>query len=49
VFVAVDILLIILAIFLPPVSVFLKRGCDIHLLINIRTFPHTLASSSNQI
>ncbi|ELR18797.1 vacuolar ATP synthase subunit F, putative [Acanthamoeba castellanii str. Neff] len=31
----VDILLIILAIFLPPVSVFLKRGCDIHLLINI--------------
>ncbi|ELR18793.1 uncharacterized protein ACA1_150550 [Acanthamoeba castellanii str. Neff] len=31
----VDILLIILAIFLPPVSVFLKRGCDIHLLLNI--------------
>jgi hypothetical protein len=33
---AVDILLIILAIFLPPVSVFLKRGCDIHLLVSYR-------------
>ena len=29
------ILLIILAILLPPVAVFLKRGADVHLLINI--------------
>ncbi|KAL0489493.1 hypothetical protein AKO1_010480 [Acrasis kona] len=30
-----QILLIILAIFLPPVAVFLKRGCGVDLLINI--------------
>jgi uncharacterized membrane protein YqaE (UPF0057 family) len=29
------ILLIILAILLPPVAVFLKKGADINLLINI--------------
>ncbi len=29
------ILLIILAIFLPPIAVLLARGCSIHLLINI--------------
>ena len=29
------ILLIILAIFLPPVGVFLKKGADINLLLNI--------------
>jgi uncharacterized membrane protein YqaE (UPF0057 family) len=28
-------LLILLAIFLPPVAVFLKKGADINLLINI--------------
>ncbi|KAF2668131.1 UPF0057-domain-containing protein [Microthyrium microscopicum] len=30
-----DVLLYFLAIFLPPVSVFLKRGCGADLLINI--------------
>jgi uncharacterized membrane protein YqaE (UPF0057 family) len=29
------ILLILLAIFLPPVAVFMKKGADINLLINI--------------
>ncbi|KAK4173929.1 putative plasma membrane proteolipid 3 [Triangularia setosa] len=30
-----DVLLLIMAIFLPPVAVFLKRGCDAHFFINI--------------
>merc|ERR1712183_591001 len=30
-----DLLLLIIAIFLPPITVLLKRGVDIHLLINI--------------
>lgn len=29
------VILVILAIFLPPVAVFLKQGVDKHLLINI--------------
>ncbi|KAK4640704.1 plasma membrane proteolipid Pmp3 [Podospora bellae-mahoneyi] len=30
-----DVILLIMAIFLPPVAVFLKRGCDAHFFINI--------------
>ncbi|KAK0744909.1 hypothetical protein B0T21DRAFT_358640 [Apiosordaria backusii] len=30
-----DVLLLIMAIFLPPVAVFLKRGCDAHFFLNI--------------
>jgi uncharacterized membrane protein YqaE (UPF0057 family) len=30
-----DVLLYFIAIFLPPVTVFLKRGCGVDLLINI--------------
>ena len=44
-----DLLLLIIAIFLPPITVLLKRGVDIHLLINSTYlqifFPPTLTNS----
>jgi uncharacterized membrane protein YqaE (UPF0057 family) len=38
----VDICLLILAIFLPPLAVFLKRGCDVHLLLNVLLWIFTI-------
>jgi len=39
---AVDCLLLILAIFIPPLSVFLKKGCGLQLFINILLWIFTI-------
>ncbi|ELR18262.1 uncharacterized protein ACA1_370160 [Acanthamoeba castellanii str. Neff] len=38
----VDCFLLILAIFIPPAAVFLKRGCDVHLLLNFLLWIFTI-------